>query len=433
MPQTSCLYCNLTFRTIGLGIDFLHNNTNLRNARDCETINVTSDIAVCGRSSGGVFSIDDSKTFVQVPNVKDWNVPVIDPLNAGSSVLYGYDQLLLPSNITVPRFPFEVWSNTSSTDISGLGLGSKSSVLSSFVNASVIPSPEIGLYFGSESVNNPVDGELVFGGYNSSRSTGNFSVFSINQDYETSTACPLQVLLQDILVTNDTGFSRSIFSDPAARIAACINPLQYNIVLTDSLFNNWATLTRHDNSYPDQQFELNQSGLLVELTLVFQGGYVTTIPQYELIGLERGYNDLGQWDVVNTSRLMTTVSRDVNAAFVVLGGVFLSQNYLRVDYGKGQFSLAPAVVGALSGSSNGTNNIVSTCVPGPVPTPSPTGTHSKKLSRGKIAGIAIGSAAFIALLATSIWLCLCSGSSKGKPATPPDNPPYGNFPTINTV
>src|ERR1700761_650432 len=251
-----------------MGIDFLHNNTNLRNARDCESDNVTAHISQCSRMSGGVFNVDASKTFVTVPDVKDWDVPSLDPLSVGSSVLYGYDQLLLPSNITVQGFPFEVWSNTSSDAVSGLGLGSESSVLASFLNQSAIPSPEIGLYYGSESMNNPADGELVIGGYNSSRVNGNFSSFPIGQANETDIACPLQVLLQDMLVINDTGYSRSLFSDPAARIAACIDPQQYELGLSDSLFNSWAQLTQHDTTLDDQLYAPVLSSFLAGLTIV---------------------------------------------------------------------------------------------------------------------------------------------------------------------
>jgi hypothetical protein len=122
---------------------------------------------------------------------------------------------------------------------------------------------------------------------------------------------------------------------------------------------------------------------------VFEDGYSSTIPPNELAGFERGFNDQGQLDVLNNS-LQTTVARNPDQNYVVLGGVFLSQNYLRVDYSKAQFSLAQAIVGPVANSANA-SSIVSTCVPGPLPPPPSPPAKKKKLSKGAIAGIVVGS------------------------------------------
>jgi Eukaryotic aspartyl protease len=325
----------------------------------------------------------------------------------------------------VPNFPFQVWSNDSSLATSWLGLGSASSVISSLLNSGVIPSPELGLFYGSESIAAPMNGQLIFGGYDNARVGGNFTTFPTSQGFETSFPCALQVLIKDISVIDGTGYSKSLLSDAAARIAACINPLEHGIEVTDDIYNSWNILTNHSPELDDSIYttgSVDFEGLIITL----DNGYVTTIPQNELITYERGYNDQGQWDVNSTSYMEAMIKPNVNQNYVVLGGIFLSQNYLRVDYANSQFMLAPANT---STSISGSPKITSTCVSNaaPVPTPSP---GKKKLSKGDIAAIVICSLVFLVLVAVLLFCCCRSG---GQPQRNPTYQPMGNYPTLNTV
>jgi hypothetical protein len=88
-------------------------------------------------------------------------------------------------------------------------------------------------------------------------------------------------------------------------------------------------------------------------------GYTTVIPHYEFVSQERGTDAEGKYAVLNTSRIMVragTTSGDGSG--MVLGRVYLSLNYLLVDYANQMFHLAPAVIGELGDQDH---DIVKVC------------------------------------------------------------------------
>ena len=333
----------------------------------------------------------------------------IDPVDNGAHIIYGFDVASFGTNITVPRFPFQVWSDTTSENRSALGLGINSSVISSFLEAGVIPSTEMGLFLGSRSVQQPTVGELVIGGYNSAKVNGTFYNFTMERFLDRP--CPLQVLLQNVQVSNSEGELTSII-DSGSRIPACINPVENAFQFTQSMFNAWSNATQHPSNPPadgsanftDQIYPLSNEPLINELIVTLEGGYSVTIPHFELVTPQLGDNAQGLFSVINSSRLEAAVtSNGGRFDFPILGGVFLSQNYLRIDYEQGMFSLAHAATGPVTNES-----IVSTCA---------VSSSKSSISKGAIIGAVVSGVAALCLVAAAFFFISRRGQVQRNQST----------------
>ncbi|KAK7423243.1 hypothetical protein QQZ08_009139 [Neonectria magnoliae] len=334
----------------GMRMSTILNNTRVRNILDCPSTNV-SDLIGCQGASGSIYSTTDG-SFDQVNDDSDWDVPVVDPQpNDGSTtVVHGYDVANFTDGpAVIPEYPLEVWANRESVNLSALALGPKSSTLQRLVENNLSPSSSFGLDYGSTSELYPRDGQIVFGGVNEAR-------FDMKKRTEfdmwgagASVNCPLQILLADVIVTNEDG-DHSLLPDKDSKISACIDTIQNSFTLTDSMFEKFQEIGDHidddGSEYKASVFPGDRDSLLGTLTIHFSNGYSSVIPHYELISHERGTNDQGKYAVLNNSRIAASVSSgqsDLGANVPILGGVFLSQNYLQVDYKAGKFWLSPQV------------------------------------------------------------------------------------------
>ncbi|OCL13878.1 hypothetical protein AOQ84DRAFT_351779 [Glonium stellatum] len=100
-----------------------------------------------------------------------------------------------------------------------------------------------------------------------------------------------------------------------------------------------------------QTFPMSAEPLIGNPTVALSNGYTSVIPQYEMLSQERGVDSEGKYVVTNSRRLIAAVGTgltDYGVDVSLLGGVFLSQNYLVVDYAKNKFSLTPAVIGTVN-------------------------------------------------------------------------------------
>jgi hypothetical protein len=195
-----------------------------------------------------------------------------------------------------------------------------------------------------------------------------------------------------------------------------VNPVENAFQFTPAMYKLWANITQVPSNppadgspnYTNQVYPLENEPLMNELTITLDGGYQVTIPHFELVTLQRGANAQGLYDVINSSRIQSAVtSNGGRFTFPILGGVFASQNYIRVDYARNVFSLAHAVTSDITPASN---TIISTCVANnsePVePLPSPSLAQSSTLNKGAIAGIVVGSVVGFILLALLVFLFL---------------------------
>ncbi|TKW48680.1 hypothetical protein CTA1_545 [Colletotrichum tanaceti] len=349
----------------GMRMSTILNNTRVRNSLDCPD-NTTYAFVGCQGSSGSVYDTTRGP-FDQVVNIHDWNVTTIDsqPDEGRTTVLHGYDVANFTDAPAVAfGYPFEVWADYDSMNKSAVALGPNSSTLESFVRNGLAPAGSFSIDYGSTSERHPRDGQLVVGGYNEARfndsRVARFPMWGANAPVP----CPLQVVVSDIVLTNEDG-DHSLF-DPGVRVAACIDTVQNSFTLTPSMFSKFQRLGNRTESdgraFAESDFPADREPLLGSLTITLSNGYTSVIPHYELVNHVRGTDARGRYAVLNSSRISTTVSSglsDLGDNIPILGGVFLSQNYLHVDYDAGSFWLSPQLANGslpdhITASCNGT-------------------------------------------------------------------------------
>ncbi|KAI5856819.1 hypothetical protein BZA05DRAFT_386243 [Tricharina praecox] len=143
-------------------------------------------------------------------------------------------------------------------------------------------------------------------------------------------------------------------------VGACVDPLQNSFTFTRAMAQRFWEITEHAHHVPgeganftDQTYPPSKEHLMQNLTVVLSNGHTTVIPHYELVSQERGTaQEEGKYTVTNASRIMVAVAPDPEDdgsgdVVPILGGVYLSQNYLLVDYERKSWSLAPAVIGKM--------------------------------------------------------------------------------------
>lgn len=383
----------------GLRVTFMLNNTRVRNAYDCKLSPNATEQATCLGASGGTYDLT-LHTFNQTGhfNVSHTDAPPVD-----ATVRQGTDTAEF-GNWTCPAFPFEVWS-ANATNKSGIAFGPSSSVLQRILDFNAAPSRFMGLFFGSRSESLPLDGELVVGGYNGARVNGTFTNFSIaSQGLEIP--CPLQVQIKDMVLSNANG-TFSLVNDNRSTIAACIDPLQNQFALSQSMYDRWARYTSHNASDSNQIFPPGHQPYMGNLTVVLAGEYTTFIPNYELLSDERGTNAEGKYDVISNNVMAAVGPGLPNYGDIpILGGTFLSQNYLFVDYDHGVFGLAPVVLGPMD---PGKSDIKTVCTSGTA-----KGSGGSK-HVGVIVGPVVGGVFALALIGLAVWWVLPGRKSKAGP------------------
>jgi len=361
-PQGRCRNISrqtLSHGTTGLRLTTLWDNMAIQNAQDCTGgTSSESNISACIGASGGVFYIDKSTSWKAAPD-GGWNGTSTDPAEHDGHTLLGWDTAVFSGDIQVPGMPLAVWSDVDPLNRTALGLGANSSTLRALVSAGVLPEfpQQIGIFMGSRSELQGSDGEIILGGYDTARVNGSFTWFPIGKRFP-NLNCPLQVLLEDIILTNTNG-SQSLMADTYSKVPACVDLIENAFSFTPELYQKWANLTNHPTTnptdgsplYTDQTYPGASEQLIGELTLTLsndQGtNFTSFIPHFELVSQERGADSQGKYAVVNATRAMAAVASSENEILgqPLLGGTFLSQNYLVIDFEKNMFGLAPAVLG----------------------------------------------------------------------------------------
>jgi len=339
---------------LGLRISTVWNNTFISNANNCRRNNESYNNA-CKGAVGSTFDPvenDGWKPYL----TSDWEdiVAHVDDPPSGANVVRGVAKADLDDGPTID-LPVAVWSNPSVDPInekvpspsrSVFGIGPSSDLLRSLLNGSFVPSSFMGLYFGSRSLNCSQDGELTIGGWDSSRVRNPFVNYTMNAVGMNAT-CPLRVRVRAMtLNTLDQGSHDLITTGES--IPACVDPFQNAIGLPNDLYTIWANVTQHPPDFGNQIYPLANEHLMETLDIELEGGYRTRIPHCELVSLQRGadVNGIGDYTVTNRSRIMASVSSGINDLGedfgILLGGAFLANTYVRIDYENAVFGLSRA-------------------------------------------------------------------------------------------
>ncbi|KAL8958160.1 MAG: hypothetical protein Q9193_004727, partial [Seirophora villosa] len=356
------------------------NNTRIANVLDCGSDTNTS----CVGAKGGVYDSSKSATFVVSLKTR-WNGSAADTETATGAYVYFNDHLNFHANGTVLGYPLVMNSDLAAGPTAGLPLGQNSSFLAAVTEARVAPSTVWGLDAGDRSLS-PRDGNLVVGGYDTSRIAENLTAFPIG-DW-TQLPCPLQVTVTELwYIIPGSARRDSLFDSNTTSMIACVEPFQQRFTFLPSMVKQFARWTRYNDTYPDLTFPFRPPGAL-EIKL--DNGYRTVIPNEHLFTPKRGSDRDGHYVVTNSSVLETGIADNTDKKDgdpdlqPILGGLFLTFNYLVVDYDNSRFQLAPTVRDA----ERSTRNITPVCTPASMANGSPRTAAIAGGTAGAVAGLA---------------------------------------------
>ena len=195
----------------------------------------------------------------------------------------------------------------------------------------------------------------MIGGYDTSRLAGNLSTFYLG-NWTSQLSCPLQVRVTAVTYVFPNGSLGSVLGgsdldgvhNDSSGMAACVEPFQERFTFTPLMVERFVSITGYDNSTNSPYAGLNfpaHSRPKGTLQIKLDNGYTTTIPNEQLFTLKRGSDDNGLYVVTNSSIFEAgiTYNADVDPKIVQprLGGLYLTFNYLIVDYDNGKFQMAP--------------------------------------------------------------------------------------------
>ena len=280
----------------------------------------------------------------------------------------------------------------------GLPLGLDSSFLAAVTDANIAPSKAWGLYAGDRSLA-PVDGLLTIGGYDSAKVAGDFITFPLG-NWTQQQPCPLQVNVRSIVYDLPNGTSIPLSS---GNMPACIDPFQDRFSFPPAVVNKFTSITNHSSSFNGSLNYPTSNAPDGGLTITLDNNHTTVIPNSELVTLLRGSDQFGHYVITNTSLVQTEIAKSQpDNVQTTLGGIYLTFNYLLVDYESRQFQLAPAVAASSVPTTRAVKQICTPTAPA-VNTSSPHSSyhsnHTGAIVGGTIGGVAglviVGMLAFL--------------------------------------
>jgi hypothetical protein len=281
---------------------------------------------------GGVFDFEKSKTFLQVAEGQ-WNGTI--EANPNQLSFVHFNDLLTFGNASMYGYP-AIYDEPGYGGQGVMPLGSSSDFLRTAVETNSTPSTVFGIWPGSRSIDHPVDGSLVIGGYDTTRINGTLTTFDSQAD------CEMCVIITGLSYQDDTA-TTSLFSNASESLQVNLNPSQRVLYVPQGVWDNFKTAT---NGYYNASY-LSYASTAVptgNVTVTLQNGYKTVIPAEELFYYPRGYNDEGQYDIVDNTYQISTLINATNDGYVLDWGIpYMTMNYIIADFKRSQFQMAPAI------------------------------------------------------------------------------------------
>ncbi|EXJ62502.1 hypothetical protein A1O7_02940 [Cladophialophora yegresii CBS 114405] len=341
---------------------------------------------------GGVFDYSKSQTFLQVAEAQ-WNGTLESNPNQLSFV--HFNDLLTFGNASIYGYP-AVYDEPGYGGQGVIPLGAGSDFLRIGVETNSTPSTVFGLWPGSRSIDHPVDGSLVIGGYDTTRINGTLTTFDSQEQ------CEMCVVITGLSYSDETG-STNLFSNSSESLQVNLNPSQRVLYVPQGVWENFKTATGgyYNASYLSYASNAVPTG---NVTVTLQNGYKSVIPAEELFYYPRGYNDDGQYEVVDNTYQISTVINTTSDGYVLDWGIpYMTMNYIIADYKRSQFQMAPAIrtnfdnIGggyALKASCDPTTEATpaptSSATVGPVSTTAAASSHHSSSNVGPIVGGVVG-------------------------------------------
>ena len=351
---------------------------------------------------GGVFDYAKSSTFLQVAQGQ-WN-GTVEP-NPNQLSFVHFNDLLTFGNASIYGYP-SLYDEPGYGGQGVLPLAPGSDFLRIALETNSTPSTVFGMWTGSRSIDHPVDGSLVLGGYDTTRINGTLTTFDSQE------TCALCVIITGLTYQDDSG-TTNLFSNASESLQVNLNPSQRVLNVPQGVWDNFknATHAYYNASYLSYASTAVPTG---NVTVTLQNGYKTIIPAEELFYYPRTFNNKGQYDILNNTYQISTIINATNDGYVLDWGIpYMTMNYIIADYERSQFQMAPAIrtdfdnIGGgyvlkascdpVTQTTAGPTSSSTTAGPGPTTTTTAAASH-KSSNVGPIVGGVVGGLAVLVLI-----------------------------------
>ena len=377
--------------------------------------------STCASLRGGLFYTENSTTWQGLGQYQLGYSALSQITDNGD---YGFDNISISDSITASNQIIAVVDDIRHWN-GELGLGVQETrfnnntdhlaFISTLVqNNSAIPSYSFGYTAGASYQGAGVLGSLTLGGIDTSRFTSNNFWFDLSPGYKPSVSIrsvevaafhvpshwatsPLPLMSQTDAASFTIDSSTPYLWLPETvcdNIATALN-LTWNPAIELYVFGNDTTPEDLDSWSLTFTFRL-ANGLTSSEMIALQ-------LTYDAFNLQLSYPFPGLFDEYSDAKVNYFPLRKANSTQqYTIGRAFLQETYLTVDYERNIFSLAQALFPASSDQPS----LASISMPDDSTWPGPGGVMpSKGLSKGAIAGIAVGIVVIAVIITSLVWYC----------------------------
>ncbi|KAK1633627.1 aspartic peptidase domain-containing protein [Colletotrichum phormii] len=348
------------------------------------------------------------------------------------------DTMKLNSNLTLDNFAMGIalsdWDTQGYKAMMGLGLGSNSTILRVLKESGKIASRTWSLFWGRGfGMSTQLDGHLIYGGYDRAKVSGKRYTQPLTPNIAQCES-QLVVTVTDLTMNFDNGTDVSIFPSKSSAISTCINPT-IPVMMRMPLNPYFSTFLKYtDNTidnmtrslgyhYWNMKYLPDQKPYDGALTITLSSGLKIRVDRDNLVLPHVLLDEQTGEMLVNATEkdmLFDSMQQVNENDMAQLGWQFLSAAYLQVNHDTSEFSLwqaNPTWNQDIVALDSGNNDVVNFCSSqsndgnktvngggdaGGSGNDSSASPSFSGLSRGAIAGIAVGGTAAIAIIVGAV-------------------------------